>query len=46
MPVGRAEKLNVVSNDHGHMQKYDFTVLDRKYPFDTNLLLKKSKLSA
>ena len=29
----RAEKLNIVSNDHGHTEKCDFSVLDHKYPF-------------
>ena len=44
MSVGpRAEKLNIVSNDHG----CDFSVFDPKYPFWANLLKneKKSKLS-
>ena len=27
------QKFNIVSNDHGHTQKCDFSVLDWKYPF-------------
>ena len=35
MSVGsRAEKLNIVGNDHDHMQNCDFSVLDRKYIFE------------
>ena len=30
----------VVSNDHGHTQRYDFSVLDRKHPFWSNLAQK------
>ena len=29
----RAEKFNIVSNDHGRTQKCDFSDLGRKYPF-------------
>ena len=27
------EKFNIVSNDHGRTQKYDFSVINQKYPF-------------
>ena len=36
----RAEKFNIVSNDHGRTRKCDFPVSDRKYPFWANLLQK------
>ena len=39
----RAEKFNVVSNDHGRTQNCDFSFLDRKYPFWSGFL-QKSKL--
>ena len=32
--------LHIVSNDHGHTQKCNFSVLDRTYPFWTNSVLK------
>ena len=40
-----AEKHNVVSNDHGHTQKWDFSVLDQKYPFWA-ILVQKIKISS
>ena len=41
MSVGhRAEKFNVVSNDHGRTQKYDFFILDREYRSWANLVQK------
>ena len=34
MSVGpRTEKFNIASNDHGHTQKCNFSVLDWKYSF-------------
>ena len=36
-----AEKLNIVSNNHGHTYKCDFSVLDRKYGFWANLVKRK-----
>ena len=27
------EKINIVSNDHGQTENYDFSVLDQKYTF-------------
>ena len=36
----RAERFIIGSNDHGRTQNYDFSVLDRKYPFFGNLLQK------
>ena len=33
-----AEKFNIVSNDHGLVQKCDFSVLDQIYPFWVNLI--------
>ena len=37
MSIGpRAEKFNIVNNEHGLMQKYDFSVLDQKYHFWAN----------
>ena len=51
----RAEKFNIVSNDHGHTHRCNFFIFDRKYPFWVNLVKqnktkkqktkKKSKLS-
>ena len=32
----RAKKFNIVRNDHGHMQRCKFSVLDRKHPFWAN----------
>ena len=40
------EKFNTVSNDHGRMQKDDFSVLDRIYPFWVNLVQKLKILEA
>ena len=41
MSVGpRAEKFNIVSNDHGRTYKCDFSVFERKYPFWANLVKK------
>ena len=41
MSVGsRAEKFNLVSNDHGCMHKCNFSVFDRKFPFWANLVRK------
>ena len=34
------EKFNIVSDDHGRMQKRDLSVLDWKYPFWANLVQK------
>ena len=34
----RAEKFNIVNNDHGGRHKCDFSASDRKYPFWTNLV--------
>ena len=39
----RAEKFNIVSNDHGHTHKCHFSFFDRKYPFLANLVKKKIK---
>ena len=36
----RAEKFNLVSNDDGGTRKCDFSVLDRKYHFWSNLAQK------
>ena len=36
----RAEKLIIVSNDHGRTQKCYFSVLDWKYPFWANFVQK------
>ena len=33
-------KVNTASSDDGPTQKYDFPVLNRKYPFSTNLVQK------
>ena len=33
----RAEKFNIVSNDHGHPHKFDISVSDRKYHFWAHL---------
>ena len=41
----RAEKFNVVSNDHGRTHKWDFSVFDQKYPFQANLVKKVKTLS-
>ena len=35
----RAEKFST-SDEHGYMRKFDFSVLDRKYPFWSNLVQK------
>ena len=41
MSVGsRAERFNIVSNDHGRKHKCDFSVLERKFPFWENLVKK------
>ena len=31
------KKFNIVRNDHGHTQRCEFSVLDRKQPFRANL---------
>ena len=36
----RAEKFNIVRNNHGHMQRCEFSVLDQKHPFWANLAQK------
>ena len=36
----RAEKFNIVSNDHGRTQNCDFSVFAWKYPFWANLVQK------
>ena len=44
MSVGpRAEKFNVVSNDHGRTHKCNLSVVDQKCPFWTNLIKKTNK---
>ena len=40
----RAEKFNLVSNEHGRMQNCEFSVLDQQYPLWA-ILVQKSKLS-
>ena len=40
-----AEKFNIVSNNHGYMHKFDFSVFDQKHPFWANLVKKKKKPS-
>ena len=35
-----AEKFNIVSNDHGHTQRCEFSVLDRNHLFGANLAQK------
>ena len=37
----RAEKFNVVNNDHGRTHKCDFSVFHQKFPFSANLVKKK-----
>ena len=41
----RAEKFNIVSKDHRHTHKCNFTVFDQKCRFWANLVKRKSKLS-
>ena len=36
----RAKKFNIGRNDHGHRQRCEFSVLDRKHPFWANLAQK------
>ena len=36
----RHERVNKVRNDHGNTQRWEFSVLDRKHPFWTNLTQK------
>ena len=40
----RAEKFNIVSNDHGRTHKHDFSVFERKFPFG-QIGQQKTKLS-
>ena len=41
MSVGPCvEKFNVVINEHGRTEKWDFSVLDQKYPYEANLIQK------
>ena len=35
----RVEKFSI-SDEHGYMRKFDFSVLDQKYPFWSNLVQK------
>ena len=35
-----AEMFNIERNDHGHTQRWEFSVLDQKHPFWTNLAQK------
>ena len=39
----RAGKFNIVCKDQARTQKYDFSILDRKYPFWANLVQKIKK---
>ena len=39
-----AEKFNIVSNDHGRTDRYDFSDFDRKFPFWVNSIKKKIKI--
>ena len=41
----RAEKFNIVSNDHGRTHKYNFSVFNRKSPFWANLLKTNQNIS-
>ena len=36
----RAKKFNIVRNNHGHTQRCEFSLLDRKHPFWASLAQK------
>ena len=38
--LGPVQKSNIVRNEHGHTQRCEFSVIDKKHPFWTNLAQK------